>query len=133
MRTWRRRCAMKIEDAIDDHSPTYLCASGRGRIDHDIRGAGAALALAARRRDRDGQHARAFDLAALRNLSCRSQGEVLRALPLALEHDAAIAVRRAAAGKISAYGRHRGTRHAFNGEETVSGEPGAQGTQMDAI
>jgi kynurenine formamidase len=26
-----------------------------------------------------------------------------------------------------------GTRHAFNGEETVSGEPGAQGTQMDAI
>src|SRR5262249_56896273 len=24
-------------------------------------------------------------------------------------------------------------RHAFNGEETVSGEPGAQGTQMDAI
>ena len=26
-----------------------------------------------------------------------------------------------------------GTIHAFNGEETVSGEPGAQGTQMDAI
>src|SRR4051812_35901762 len=26
-----------------------------------------------------------------------------------------------------------GTRHAFNGEETVSGEPGAQGTQFDAI
>jgi hypothetical protein len=26
-----------------------------------------------------------------------------------------------------------GTRHAFNGEETVSGESGAQGTQMDAI
>src|SRR5262245_59932929 len=26
-----------------------------------------------------------------------------------------------------------GTRHAFNGEETVSGEAGAQGTQMDAI
>ena len=26
-----------------------------------------------------------------------------------------------------------GTRHAFNGEETVSGEPAAQGTQMDAI
>jgi kynurenine formamidase len=26
-----------------------------------------------------------------------------------------------------------GTLHAFNGEETVSGEPGAQGTQMDAI
>ena len=26
-----------------------------------------------------------------------------------------------------------GTAHAFNGEETVSGEPGAQGTQMDAI
>lgn len=26
-----------------------------------------------------------------------------------------------------------GTRHAFNGEEVVSGEPGAQGTQMDAI
>ena len=26
-----------------------------------------------------------------------------------------------------------GTMHAFNGEETVSGEPGAQGTQMDAI
>jgi kynurenine formamidase len=26
-----------------------------------------------------------------------------------------------------------GTRHAFNGEETVSGEQGAQGTQMDAI
>src|SRR5262245_41050793 len=26
-----------------------------------------------------------------------------------------------------------GTRHAFNGEETVSGEPVAQGTQMDAI
>jgi hypothetical protein len=26
-----------------------------------------------------------------------------------------------------------GTRHAFNGEETISGEPGAQGTQMDAI
>jgi len=26
-----------------------------------------------------------------------------------------------------------GTRHAFNGEETVSGEWGAQGTQMDAI
>src|SRR5258706_3417637 len=26
-----------------------------------------------------------------------------------------------------------GTVHAFNGEETVSGEPGAQGTQMDAI
>lgn len=26
-----------------------------------------------------------------------------------------------------------GTRHAFNGEETVSGEPGAQGTQMDAL
>ena len=26
-----------------------------------------------------------------------------------------------------------GTRHAFNGEEIVSGEPGAQGTQMDAI
>src|SRR5215204_6996083 len=25
-----------------------------------------------------------------------------------------------------------GTRHAFNGEEIVSGEPGAQGTQMDA-
>jgi kynurenine formamidase len=26
-----------------------------------------------------------------------------------------------------------GTRHAFNGEQTVSGEPGAQGTQMDAL
>jgi len=26
-----------------------------------------------------------------------------------------------------------GTLHAFNGEETVSGEPGAQGTQMDAL
>ncbi|MFQ5856982.1 MAG: cyclase family protein [Anaerolineae bacterium] len=26
-----------------------------------------------------------------------------------------------------------GTRHAFNGEAVVSGEPGAQGTQMDAI
>jgi kynurenine formamidase len=26
-----------------------------------------------------------------------------------------------------------GTKHAFNGEETVSGEPGAQGTQMDAL
>jgi len=26
-----------------------------------------------------------------------------------------------------------GTRHAFNGEKVVSGEPGAQGTQMDAI
>jgi kynurenine formamidase len=26
-----------------------------------------------------------------------------------------------------------GTQHAFNGEETVSGEPGAQGTQMDAL
>jgi len=26
-----------------------------------------------------------------------------------------------------------GTRHAFNGEETISGEPGAQGTQMDAL
>lgn len=26
-----------------------------------------------------------------------------------------------------------GTRHAFNGEETASGEPGAQGTQMDAL
>src|SRR6188474_3152419 len=26
-----------------------------------------------------------------------------------------------------------GSRHAFNGEETESGEPGAQGTQMDAI
>ena len=26
-----------------------------------------------------------------------------------------------------------GTRHAFNGEETVSGEAGAQGTQMDAL
>jgi kynurenine formamidase len=26
-----------------------------------------------------------------------------------------------------------GTMHAFNGEETVSGEPGAQGTQMDAL
>jgi kynurenine formamidase len=26
-----------------------------------------------------------------------------------------------------------GTVHAFNGEETISGEPGAQGTQMDAI
>lgn len=26
-----------------------------------------------------------------------------------------------------------GTRHAFNGEEVVSGEPGAQGTQMDAL
>jgi len=26
-----------------------------------------------------------------------------------------------------------GTRHAFNGEHVVSGEPGAQGTQMDAI
>ncbi|MGB8435893.1 MAG: cyclase family protein, partial [Burkholderiales bacterium] len=26
-----------------------------------------------------------------------------------------------------------GTKHAFNGEEVVSGEPGAQGTQMDAI
>jgi len=26
-----------------------------------------------------------------------------------------------------------GTRHAFNGEETVSGEPGAQGTQMDTL
>jgi hypothetical protein len=26
-----------------------------------------------------------------------------------------------------------GTMHAFNGEETVSGEPGDQGTQMDAI
>src|SRR5262245_23547259 len=26
-----------------------------------------------------------------------------------------------------------GTRHAFNGEEIVSGEPGAQGTQMDAL
>jgi kynurenine formamidase len=26
-----------------------------------------------------------------------------------------------------------GTRHAFNGEETESGEPGAQGTQMDAL
>ena len=26
-----------------------------------------------------------------------------------------------------------GTRHAFNGEQAVGGEPGAQGTQMDAI
>ncbi len=26
-----------------------------------------------------------------------------------------------------------GTRHAFNGEEIVSGEPGAQRTQMDAL
>jgi kynurenine formamidase len=26
-----------------------------------------------------------------------------------------------------------GTRHAFNGEEVVGGEPGAQGTQMDAL
>jgi kynurenine formamidase len=26
-----------------------------------------------------------------------------------------------------------GTRHAFNGEQIVSGEPGAQGTQMDAL
>jgi kynurenine formamidase len=26
-----------------------------------------------------------------------------------------------------------GTRHAFNGEEILSGEPGAQGTQMDAL
>lgn len=26
-----------------------------------------------------------------------------------------------------------GTKHAFNGEETVSGEPGAQGTQMDTL
>jgi kynurenine formamidase len=26
-----------------------------------------------------------------------------------------------------------GTRHAFNGEEIISGEPGAQGTQMDAL
>ncbi|RKE73096.1 cyclase family protein [Pseudorhodoplanes sinuspersici] len=26
-----------------------------------------------------------------------------------------------------------GTRHAFNGEDTISGEPGAQGTQMDAL
>jgi kynurenine formamidase len=26
-----------------------------------------------------------------------------------------------------------GTMHAFNGEDTVSGEPGAQGTQMDAL
>ena len=26
-----------------------------------------------------------------------------------------------------------GTRHAFNGEDVVSGEPGAQGTQMDAL
>ncbi len=26
-----------------------------------------------------------------------------------------------------------GTRHAFNGEQVISGEPGAQGTQMDAL
>src|SRR6516225_6582612 len=94
------RCATKIEDAIDDHCATHLCARGRGRIDHDIGGAGAALALAAWRRTRNGEHARTGELAALRNLSCRSQGEVLRALLLALEHLAAIAVRRAAAGKI---------------------------------
>src|SRR5215831_14570313 len=90
----------KIEDATDDHSATHLCARDRGRIDHDIAGAGAALAVAAGRRARDGKHARADDLAALRNLSCRSQSQVLRALLLALEHHAAIAVRRAAAGKI---------------------------------
>src|SRR5215471_3728129 len=58
----RPRCATKIEDATDDHSATR----GRGRIDHDIAGAGAALAVAAGRRARDGKHARADDLAALR-------------------------------------------------------------------
>src|SRR5207302_9130170 len=59
MRTrWRRR-ATKIEDAINDHSATDLCARRRERIDDHISSAGAALALAARRRDRTGQHARA--------------------------------------------------------------------------
>ena len=80
-----------------------LCACGRGRSDHERHSGTDRSARPPWPPGDEIGMANTLgpgDLAALRNLSCRSQGEVLRALPFALEHNAAIAVRRAAAGKI---------------------------------
>ena len=65
--------------------------------------------------------------------SVQPEIEVLRGLARPLEHHAAIAVRYAARGQVRPTVGIPGTRHAFNGEEAVSGEAGAQGTQMDAL
>ena len=56
-------------------------------------------AVAGRRRDRHGQHARPRHLEALRAASRQSEGEVLRAVLRALQHHAAVAVRDAAAAR----------------------------------
>src|SRR5437763_1438448 len=90
-----------IRGCAHDPYANRLCPCGCGRTDHGSGGTepDPALALATRRRARDGQHAWTLDLAALRTPSRRSKGEVVRALIPALEHDAAIAVRCTAAGK----------------------------------
>ena len=56
--------------------------------------------------------------------SCRSS---------ALQHHAAVAVRDAAQENAKPTVGIPGTVHAFNTDETVSGDPGQQGTQMDAL
>src|SRR6516164_8926637 len=86
------------KEATNDTSATYIGDLSRGRTDGDGISTDVALALAARRRTRDGQHARPADLATLRDLPRRSQGQVIRNLIRALEHHAAISVRRAPAG-----------------------------------
>src|SRR3984893_9214328 len=93
-----------IRGCVHDLYANRLCPCGCGRTYYGSGGTEPepALALAIRRRARDGQHAWTLDWAALRNPSRRSQGEVVRALIPALEHHAAIAVRCTAAGKIQA-------------------------------
>ncbi len=82
--------------------------------------------VAGRRRDRDGQHARARHLAALRDPSRRSEGEILRAVVRALEHHAAIAVRGAAARERQADCRHPG--HPARLQHRRDGERRSQST-----
>src|ERR1700680_1972930 len=123
-----------IRGCVHDLYANRLCPCGCGSTYHGSGGTEPepALALAILRRARDGQHAWTLDLGALRHSSRRPQGEVVRALIPALEHHAAIAVRCTAAGKIQADRWHWRYAARLQGEETVSGEPGAQRNQREA-
>ena len=95
---------------------------------------GAGAALARRRRTRHGEPDRTRHAAALRLARRRAGGAYLRAIPGALEHDAAFAVRRSLRGKPKPSSGIPGTAHAFNSETLNEGaEPGQQGTQIDAL
>ena len=90
-------------------------------------------ALARGRRDRHGEHARTRDLAALRAASRHPNAKsyelsYLRSNTMP-QSPFAVPLKENAKPTVGI----QGTRHAFNTDEVASGDPGQQGTQMDAL